>query len=99
MQPTTSTTDSRMARGAETLGEAAQAGIDRFATSAHDAVDRATSTAVAAADRLGAKSDEWMNAKNRAVASTTTYVREHPFTAIGIALAVGVLLSRLTQHR
>lgn len=82
----------------EQLGDKAHGGIDRFSSGAHDAVEHAAGVAAAAADRFGAKSkellatrDEWMNA-------TRGYVREHPLAALGVALAAGYLLSRITAR-
>jgi ElaB/YqjD/DUF883 family membrane-anchored ribosome-binding protein len=77
------------------LSERAQANIDRLKSSAHDTVERAAAAASTAADRLGARSGEWLEAKDEWVEHTRGYVREHPFAALGVALAAGYLLSRL----
>ena len=85
---------------ASAMSEKAHAGIDRVTQSAHHAVDRAVSAASSAAERLHSVGDtryahmaqEW---KEQACA----YVRAHPMTAVGIAVAAGYLLSRLTHFR
>jgi ElaB/YqjD/DUF883 family membrane-anchored ribosome-binding protein len=79
------------------VGEKAHAGLDRLTQSAHSTIDRVTAAASSAADRLtdgqlAHTAQEWR-------AQTTTYVREHPMTAIGIALAAGYVLSRLMSSR
>ncbi len=84
--------------GADALGEKAQGGIDRLTSGAHDAVDRAASVAATAAERLGSKSHELLTAKDEWMNATKGYVREHPLAAVGIALAAGYLLSRITSR-
>lgn len=79
------------------MGDKAHAGIDRLTQSAHSTIDRVTAAASSAAERLSegrlaATAQEWRT-------TTTQYVREHPLTAIGIAVAAGFLLSRLTSMR
>lgn len=78
------------------LAERAAAGIGRASSSAHQAVDRMAESAAFAAERLGrtggqlrAKQDYWMGAARGCV-------RNHPLASIGIALGVGLLLSRFT---
>lgn len=78
------------------MSQRAHAGIDRLRNTAHDTVERAASAASTAADRLGARSEEWLSAKDEWMDATRGYVREHPFAALGIALAAGYLISRLT---
>jgi len=78
--------------------EKAHAGIDRLSSGAHDTVERVASVAADTAQRLGAKSGELLRAKDEWTESTRSYVREHPLAALGIALAAGYLLSRLTSR-
>jgi len=79
------------------MGEKAHAGLDRLTQSAHNTIDRVTAAAGSAAERLSEgrlahTAQEWHG-------TATTYVREHPLTAIGIAVAAGFILSRLTSLR
>ena len=91
--------DSTVVRsGTDAPGEKAHGGIDRLSSGAHDAVDRAASAAVLAADRLGSKSKELLAARDEWVDATRGYVREHPLAALGVALAAGYLLSRITSR-
>jgi ElaB/YqjD/DUF883 family membrane-anchored ribosome-binding protein len=80
---------------ADALSEKAHGGIDRLTSTAHDAVDRASSAAAVAADTLSVKSRQLLDARDEWLDSTRVYVREHPLAALGVALAVGYLLSRI----
>jgi ElaB/YqjD/DUF883 family membrane-anchored ribosome-binding protein len=91
-------TDATIGRTGEAMGDKAHAGIDRLSSTAHDAVERAANLASSTADRFGSKSrdvlamgDQWMNV-------TRECVRDHPFATIGVALAAGYLLSRITSR-
>lgn len=75
----------------------AAAGIDRLSASAHQAVERAASAASSTAQQLSAKSEEWLAARDEWMETTRGYVRQHPLAALGAALAVGFLLSRLIR--
>ena len=100
MQPTTAYPDSSAIRSnAEAMGDRAHGGIDRLTSTAHQAVERATSAAATAADSLGAKGRELLETRDEWMDTTRVYVREHPFTALGVALAAGYLLSRILSSR
>jgi ElaB/YqjD/DUF883 family membrane-anchored ribosome-binding protein len=77
--------------------DAARPAADRVASGAHDAVDRIAGTAGHAAETLGVKGEQLKNAQVRAMAQCRGYVREHPVTSLGIAVATGFLLSRLVR--
>ena len=83
----------------QTKRGATEQNIERYSTSAHDAVDRATQTAAAVAERLGDKADEWLEMKDNWVEGAREYVREHPVAALGIAVAAGYILSMLMRSR
>lgn len=79
------------------VGDKAHAGVDRLTQTAHSTIDRVTAAASSAADRftdgeLAHRAQEWRT-------HTTAYVREHPMTAIGVALAAGYLISRMISSR
>lgn len=83
---------------ASNVQDKAHAGIDKLTQSAHQTVDRVVSAASSAADRFqnvgdtkyGQMAQEWKE-------QTCSYVRAHPLTSVGIAVAAGFLLSRLTR--
>ena len=79
------------------MGDKAHTGLDRLTHTAHSTIDRVTAAATSAADRLtdghlAHTAQEWRD-------TTTSYVRDHPMTAIGFALAAGYVLSRLISSR
>jgi ElaB/YqjD/DUF883 family membrane-anchored ribosome-binding protein len=71
--------------------------VDRIAGSAHETIDRIASVANSAAEQMSMKSEDLMAAKERWMESCSTYVRENPLTALGIAVAAGFLLSRIMR--
>ena len=73
--------------------------LDRLSQGAHQAVDRATSAASQVMDRVGEKSEEWMEMKDNWVQGARDYVREHPIAALGIAAAAGYLFSMISRWR
>ena len=73
--------------------------IERYSTGAHEAVDRATQTAAAVAERFGEKAEEWLDLKDNWVEGAREYVREHPVAALGIAAAAGYILSMIMRSR
>lgn len=82
--------------GGQYAGEA-QSAVHGATERVHDTVDRAAQAATSSLQQLGEKSEEWMAMGNQAMESTRTYVRENPFVALGVALAVGILLARITR--
>jgi ElaB/YqjD/DUF883 family membrane-anchored ribosome-binding protein len=82
--------------------------VDRVAQSAHEVVDRVAAKAGPAmekmrssasgykeqlhakADQFGAMEEQWME-------SARGYVREHPFTAITVAVVAGMLIAKMTS--
>jgi ElaB/YqjD/DUF883 family membrane-anchored ribosome-binding protein len=100
MQRTSTYPDTSAVRSsAEALSDKAHGGIDRLTSTAHDAVERATSAAATAADTLGVKGRELLDARDEWMDATRVYVREHPLAALGVALAAGYLLSRILSSR
>ncbi len=79
--------------------EAARPAVDRVAAGAHNVVDKLAGAAASAADTMGVKGEQLKAAQARATEASRDYVRENPLTSIGIAVAVGFLLSRLVSSR
>lgn len=87
-----------VARNTERLGDQAHSGIERVSGTAHQAVDRATSAVGSMADRMAATGEQLRGTQEEWMETTRLYVREHPVAAVGIALGVGYLLSRLISR-
>lgn len=86
-------------RFAENIAEKAGTSLGQLQQSAQQTMDRVTEAASQAAQRLSEHSDELWAMQDRAMESTRAYVRAHPIAAIGIAIAIGLILSRLTSRR
>ena len=71
--------------------------IHRFATSAHQAVDRIARGADSALQTLRGNSQGWKATGDQSVERVQEYVREQPFVALGVAIAAGFLISRLMR--
>jgi ElaB/YqjD/DUF883 family membrane-anchored ribosome-binding protein len=100
----TSRTDAAIAEAAshahstaERLTSRAHSVTDRVSSRAHETVDQVATAAHRTADRLATNSEQWVAAKDELAESVRRYVREHPFAALGTAVAVGFVLSRLTR--
>ena len=85
-------------RYAENIAEKTGTTLNQLSDVAQQTVDRVTDAASQAAQRLSVHTDELWELQQRAMDSTRSYVRDHPIAAIGIAIAVGLLLARLTSR-
>ena len=75
------------------------AGVARLTETAQQALDRVTRAAHDAADRLSQRSEELWELQGRALSTARGYAKEHPLVTVGIAIAIGVLLSRLISRK
>lgn len=76
---------------------ASGAGLSRLTDAAQQTMERLTESTAQATRRLKEQGEAFM--QGPAVETARTYMREHPMATIGIAVAVGVLLSRLLSRR
>lgn len=83
----------------EAMRERASANIDRASSTAHQTVDRLSAQAQAAKERLMASGEQWAEQGQQYMEQTREVVRANPLAAIGIAVAAGILLSKLTSRR
>jgi ElaB/YqjD/DUF883 family membrane-anchored ribosome-binding protein len=86
-------------RAIDNVSDAARPAVDRLASGAHEAVDKIAGAAAQAADAFGAKGEQLKGVQVRVMDTGRAYVREHPVASLGIALAVGFVLSRLLSAR
>lgn len=86
-------------RYAETAAEKASEGLGRLSDTAQQTMDRVTQVATQTANRLSERGQELWDMRGEAAETARSYVREHPIATIGIAIAIGLLISRLTSRR
>jgi len=79
--------------------ERASAKLSQLSDTAHQTMERFTQAASEAAGRLGEKTHDFWEAQGPAIDKARIYMREHPVATIGIAVAVGLILSRLLTRR
>jgi ElaB/YqjD/DUF883 family membrane-anchored ribosome-binding protein len=78
--------------------QGAHEAVDRIADKAIPAVERLRGSYNDATDALKEKADQAADLKDEWTESLRTAVREHPLAAVGTALALGVILARLTSN-
>lgn len=81
------------------VSEKARPAVDRLTAGAHQVVDNLAGMAAGTADTLGAKGEQLKLAKDQMTETARDYVRENPLISLGIAVAGGILLSRLLSSR
>jgi ElaB/YqjD/DUF883 family membrane-anchored ribosome-binding protein len=86
-------------RSAENIAERATDRLGRLSETAQQTMDRVTDAASQAANRLSERGQELWEMRGEAVDTARSYVRQHPIATIGIAIAIGLLISRLTSRR
>lgn len=104
--PSSSTGGSSFAGGTSLAGGSTTTGertldrtMDKAVQVTHQAVDRAAGTVGQAANKLRSGYDQLLEMEAEWADTARSRVRESPLAAVGIALAVGLVLGRLTAHR
>lgn len=77
----------------------ARSAVDSLTAGAHQGFDKAAVAASQAAETFDAKREELKAAQAKLVESCRSYVRQNPITSLGIATAVGYVVSRLLTSR
>jgi len=99
-------TDTDLADRSRDTGARADDLIGRIAQSAHETIDRLAETAAPhvnrlqenlSGDALQMRADEMRELRDEWTESLRCTVRENPLAAVGVALAVGVLIARLSR--
>lgn len=107
--PGNSPSDNSVQRGVDSAGAAlhstidkvadpARNTVDRVSTAAHDSVDKLASSATHAADRFSDQAHWVSEAPGRALEYSRSWVHDRPFEAVGVALAIGFILGRVTAR-
>ena len=71
--------------------------LSKAAVSAHGAVDQVANAAAPAAQWLEEQGETMKITGDKLIDSTCKYVAAHPLQSLGLALAAGYLISRLTR--
>lgn len=71
---------------------------DELNNLAHETIDKATTATHEAIDNFQEKKDQLINAEQEVIAKYSTYVRENPVRALGIAVGVGFLVSKFLNR-
>jgi ElaB/YqjD/DUF883 family membrane-anchored ribosome-binding protein len=90
-------TGDKVANAVSDAASNAKPTIDRLATMAHDAVDKAAAAAAPAAEWVSSQGQDFAAMERKLVNDTCQYVAANPLKSIGIALAAGFLLSRIIR--
>ena len=72
---------------------------NKAANSAHESFDKFASATNQATEALGKKGGQLKNAEQQLMEDCRAYVHDNPITSLGIAVAVGFLLSRVVSGR
>jgi ElaB/YqjD/DUF883 family membrane-anchored ribosome-binding protein len=79
--------------------QSAHEAVDRLAEKAGPALEKLRSTMGSATEKLPMSKDELSAMQQEWVASARDVVREHPLASVAVAVAAGVLLSRMMSSR
>ena len=71
--------------------------LDETTARAHGAVDQVAAAAAPAAQWLEERSETLTASGEKLLDSTSKYVAAHPLRSLGLALAAGYVISRLTR--
>ena len=73
--------------------------IEKASDYAHEATDKIADATTQATEALSEKGEQLKSAEKKLMKHCCSYTRDHPITSLGIAVAVGFLLSRLLKDR
>lgn len=71
--------------------------LNKATARAHGAVDQVADAAAPAAQWLEEQGETLTNSGEKLVDSTRKYIAAHPLQSLGLALAAGYLISRITR--
>lgn len=73
--------------------------IEKASDYAHEATGRIAGAAGQAAEMLGEKGEQLLNAEQKLMKHCCNYAKNNPATSLSIAVIVGFMLSRMLRHR
>jgi len=81
------------------VSDVARGAVDSLAAGAHQGFDKATDVASQAVETFDAKREKLEAAQAKLIESGRSYVQRNPLTSLGIATAVGYVVSLLLKSR
>jgi len=72
--------------------------IDRVAQAAHQTVDRVAQAAARTADWIAQSPQRLKQQPEELITASRVYIRERPFVAVGVAVALGYLIGRIARR-
>jgi ElaB/YqjD/DUF883 family membrane-anchored ribosome-binding protein len=84
--------------GIDKMADPARHAIDSLSSTAHETVDKLATSAGHTASRFAEQTHRLTEAPGKAVDYSTSMIQSRPLEAVGIALAVGFVLGRLTAR-
>lgn len=96
--PDTASNKPRPGTETEHVAQVIHDAIDRFAVHAAEAEQRVRDAAADAEDKLRVSRDAARAKTDEAASAVEGYVEHHPWTALGIAFGVGMILSSLLRR-
>lgn len=95
--PSSSASSSARPELMERVVQSAHDTVDKLADKARPQVQRLQETASSASDSLHARADQARELGDEWAESLRATVREHPLAALGTALAIGIVVARLSR--
>ena len=80
------------------MAEPARSTVDRLSSAAHETVDKLASNATHMADRFSEQTRRVTDAPVKALDYSKSWIQDKPLEAVGVALAIGFILGRLTAR-
>lgn len=104
-----STDHNALQRSVESAGSTLHSAIDKMVdpaleavghvgNAAHDAVNRLSSGATQVTERISENVNRVYHAPGHAVDCSRSWIQDKPLEAVGMALALGFIIGRLTAH-
>jgi ElaB/YqjD/DUF883 family membrane-anchored ribosome-binding protein len=84
--------------GIDKAADPARQAVDRISSVAHKTVDRLAGGAAQVADRFSEQTRRAVEAPKEALEFSRSWVQEKPMEAVGVALAIGFVIGRLTAR-
>ena len=80
------------------MADPARSTVDRVSAAAHNTVDKLASEATSVADKFSDQARWVADAPRHAMDCSKSWVQDKPLEAVGVALALGFIIGRLTAR-